>query len=39
VPWVPILYERSTIAVSARVATFSFDQLTSLPALDQISVR
>jgi peptide/nickel transport system substrate-binding protein len=39
VPWVPILYERSTIAVSARVARFSFDQLTSLPALDQISVR
>jgi hypothetical protein len=39
VPWVPFLFERSIRAVSARVARFSFDQLTSLPALDRIALR
>jgi peptide/nickel transport system substrate-binding protein len=39
VPWVPFLFERSIRAVSARVARFSFDQLTSLPALDRIVLR
>jgi peptide/nickel transport system substrate-binding protein len=38
VPFVPYLYENNTAAVSARVARFSFDQLTGLPALDRIAL-
>jgi hypothetical protein len=37
-PWVPCLFEKNTREVSRRVARFSFDQLTSLPALDQIAL-
>jgi ABC-type transport system substrate-binding protein len=38
VPFVPYLYENNTAAVSARVAKFSFDQFTALPALDRIAL-
>jgi ABC-type transport system substrate-binding protein len=39
VPWVPYQFVKNTRAVSDRVARFSFDQLTSLPALDRIALR
>lgn len=38
VPWVPYVFERYTRTVSPRVVHYSFDQLTSQPALDQIAV-
>jgi hypothetical protein len=39
VPWVPFNFTKEVRAVSARVARFSFDQFTTLPALDQIALR
>jgi ABC-type transport system substrate-binding protein len=39
VPWIPFLSVKKVRAISARIAQFSFDQFTSLPALDQIAVR
>ena len=38
VPWVPFLSDNSTFVGSRRVMHFTFDQFTTLPALDQISV-
>jgi hypothetical protein len=38
VPWVPMIFQTTTRAVSARVLSFSFDQLTTFPALDRIAV-
>lgn len=38
VPWVPYVFERYTRPVSPRVLHYSFDQLMSQPALDQIAV-
>jgi peptide/nickel transport system substrate-binding protein len=39
VPWVPFLSDNSTFAVSSRVTHFTFDQFTTLPALDQVALR
>ena len=39
VPWVPFLADNSTFVVSSRVSRFTFDQFTTLPALDQIALR
>lgn len=39
VPWIPFNFAKNLRAVSAMVTRFSFDQFTSLPALDQIAVR
>jgi peptide/nickel transport system substrate-binding protein len=38
VPWVPMIFQTTTRAVSARVVSFSFDQLSNFPALDRIAV-
>jgi hypothetical protein len=38
VPWVPVLFPTTTRALSGRVVSFSFDQLTNHPALDRISL-
>jgi ABC-type transport system substrate-binding protein len=39
VPWVPFFSDNSTFAVSSRVTQFTFDQFTTLPALDQIALQ
>jgi peptide/nickel transport system substrate-binding protein len=39
VPWVPYEAGNRIRIVSARVAAFSFDQFTTLPALDQIALK
>jgi hypothetical protein len=39
VPWVPIAEETHVDVVGRRVSHFSFDQLSTLPALDQIALR
>ena len=39
VPWIPFQFPKNLRAVSARVVRFSFDQFTSLPALDRIALR
>ena len=39
VPWVPFFSDNSTFAVSSRVKRFVFDQFTTLPALDQITLK
>ena len=39
VPWIPLLFEKWVGVVSDRVTRASFDQLTSLPALDRIAVQ
>jgi peptide/nickel transport system substrate-binding protein len=38
VPWIPLRVENQAFIVSRRVATTSFDQFTSLPALDRIAI-
>ena len=38
VPWVPFLFQSVTIFTSSRVARYSFDQATGVPALDQIAL-
>jgi hypothetical protein len=38
VPWIPHRVENQAFIVSRRVVSTSFDQLTSLPALDRIAV-
>ena len=38
VPLVPILFETRSTAVSPRVVRYSFDQFTSMPALDRIAL-
>jgi hypothetical protein len=38
VPWVPLIFQTTTRALSARVVSFSFDQLSNLPALDRVAV-
>jgi ABC-type transport system substrate-binding protein len=38
VPWVPYLFPTTSVVVSERVATFSWDQFGTLPALDLISL-
>jgi peptide/nickel transport system substrate-binding protein len=39
VPWVPIAVHNRQRLVSKRVASFSYDQFTTLPALDQIALK
>jgi peptide/nickel transport system substrate-binding protein len=39
VPWVPFLSDNSTFVVSSRVTQFTFDQFTTLPALDEIALQ
>jgi peptide/nickel transport system substrate-binding protein len=39
VPWVPYLSESYVRTVSERVASYSFDQFTSSPALERIALR
>ena len=39
VPWVPLLAPQSSRLTSDRVLSFSFDQSTALPALDQIALK
>jgi hypothetical protein len=39
VPWVPIAEETHVDVVGRRVARFSFDQLSTLPALERIALR
>ncbi len=39
VPWVPLLSSQSSRLTSDRVLSFSFDQSTALPALDQIALK
>jgi ABC-type transport system substrate-binding protein len=39
VPWVPFLFQTVVKIVSPRVAHYSFDQATGLPALDQIALK
>ncbi len=38
VPWAPFLFQTAVRLVSARVAHYSMDQFTGLPALDQIAL-
>ena len=38
VPWVPYMITESAVAVSERVVAFSFDQFSTLPALDRIAL-
>jgi peptide/nickel transport system substrate-binding protein len=38
VPWIPYMITETAQAVSGRVVAFSFDQFSSLPALDQIAL-
>jgi ABC-type transport system substrate-binding protein len=38
VPWVPLEFHESVRTLSTRVADFSFDQFTGLPALDRIAL-
>lgn len=38
VPWVPLVFESYTHAVSNRVVHYSFDQFVAQPALDQIAI-
>ncbi len=37
-PWVPFLSDVNTFVVSRRVVRFTFDQLTTLPAIDRIAL-
>jgi peptide/nickel transport system substrate-binding protein len=39
VPWVPYLSESHVQTVSSRVASYSFDQFTTSPALERIALR
>jgi hypothetical protein len=39
VPWVPYEFAETREMVSPRVASYSFDQFTSLPALDRIALK
>jgi len=39
VPWVPIVSETQVVVVPSRIAAYSFDQFSSLPALDRIALR
>jgi hypothetical protein len=39
VPAVPLVFEGYVRPVSARVASYSFDQSVALPALDQIALK
>jgi ABC-type transport system substrate-binding protein len=39
VPWIPLAVHNRQRLVSQRVAHFSYDQLTTLPALDQIALK
>jgi len=39
VPWVPYIVESHTDLVSPRVASYSYDQAISMPALDRIALR
>lgn len=39
VPWIPLLFEEWVGVVSDRVMRSSFDQFTSLPALDRIALE
>jgi peptide/nickel transport system substrate-binding protein len=39
VPWVPYVFGTNTRVLSARVESFSFDQFTGFPALDQIALK
>src|SRR5207237_9894924 len=39
VPWIPIMSQQVSRLTSARVATFSFDESTTAPALDQLSLK
>jgi peptide/nickel transport system substrate-binding protein len=38
VPWVPLLFHNRQRMISSRVIHFSYDQFTTLPALDQIAL-
>jgi peptide/nickel transport system substrate-binding protein len=38
VPWVPLVFQTTTRALSGRVVSFSFDQLSNFPALDRVAV-
>lgn len=38
VPWVPLIFLERTQVVSERVVRYSFDQATSMPALDRIAL-
>jgi hypothetical protein len=38
VPWVPYALDKFVAVTSTRVLSYSFDQLTVTPALDQIAV-
>jgi hypothetical protein len=39
VPWAPFLFQTAVRTVSARIAHYSLDQSTGLPALDQIAFK
>jgi peptide/nickel transport system substrate-binding protein len=39
VPWVPYLLQSYVRTVSSRVASYSFDQFTTLPALERIALK
>jgi hypothetical protein len=39
VPYIPYIFENDVRVVSARVRRFSFDQSSSMPALDRIVLR
>jgi len=39
VPWVPYIEETRIVIVSDRVASYSFDQFSDMPAFDQIALK
>jgi peptide/nickel transport system substrate-binding protein len=39
VPWIPLLVHNRQRIVSSRVVSFTYDQFTTLPALDRIALR
>ena len=39
VPWVPMWFEAYDRTVSARVASYSFDQDVAFPALDRMALK
>jgi peptide/nickel transport system substrate-binding protein len=39
VPWVPYIEESRIVIVSNRVASYSFDQFTNMPAFDRIALK
>ena len=38
-PWVPLAEESHVDVIGRRIAHFSFDQLSTMPALEQIALR